>query len=174
MTRLVLVWLALLLAACGQEAQQDLRKWVANSGQGLSARVEALPEVKSYDPFAYDAFAIDDPFKPRKLGEDRKPGNTQGPDLSRRKELLESYPLEQLKFVGTLEQKKTTYALISADGTIHRVKTGNYLGQNFGLITEVVETEIKLKESLQDSEGEWKENEATLHLIEEPQQGKKQ
>ena len=85
-----------------------------------------------------------------------------------RKEPLEAFPLEQLKMVGTLSQGKDVYALVRAEKTLYRVKKGNYMGQNFGLITEVTENEIKLKEIVQDSAGDWAERQSVLPLLEEP------
>ena len=85
-----------------------------------------------------------------------------------RKEPLEAYPLENLRMVGTLQQNKQTYALVkSPDNNLFRVKSGNYLGQNFGLITTISESTIKLKEIVQDSGGDWTERVSTLTLAEE-------
>jgi type IV pilus assembly protein PilP len=166
--RLALVPLAVALAACSGKANQDLEQWVRESDKRFPQKIEPLPQVKAYEAFAYNAQDMQNPFMPRKIEEgQKKKSENKGPDLNRRKELLESYPLDQLKFVGTLEQNKAANALVRADNTIHTVKVGNYLGQNFGVITGITETELKLKESLQDSEGEWKEHETTLQLIDE-------
>ena len=86
---------------------------------------------------------------------------------NRRKEPLEAYPLEQLKMVGTLIQSGQTYALVKAESTLYRVKKGAYMGQNFGLITDVSETEVKLKEIVQDAAGDWSERQGVLPLLEE-------
>ena len=92
---------------------------------------------------------------------------------ARRKEPLEAFPLEQLKMVGTLTQGPDTYALVRADKTLYRVKKGNYIGQNFGLITDVTDGEIKLKEIVQDSAGDWAERQSVLPLLEEAGKGDK-
>ena len=84
-----------------------------------------------------------------------------------------AFPLEQLKMVGTLAQGKDTYALVRADKTLYRVKKGNYMGQNFGLITDVTDNEIKLKEIVQDSAGDWAERQSVLPLLEEAGKGDK-
>ncbi|HET7402374.1 MAG TPA: pilus assembly protein PilP, partial [Usitatibacter sp.] len=94
-------------------------------------------------------------------------------DLNRRKEPLEAFPLDQLKMVGTLQQGNDTYALVRADKTLYRVKKGNYMGQNFGLITDVTDSEIKLKEIVQDSGGDWAERQSVLPLLEESAKGDK-
>ncbi len=160
--------IAVFVAACSSEPNEDLRTWVKESGQRVSQGIEPLPEAAPYEGFTYVGDDLFEPFKPRKpIDQNKKDGANKGPDLERRKELLESYPLDQLTFVGTMERAKTSYALIKADNTIHRVTAGNFLGQNFGRIVAINETEVLLKESIQDSEGEWKESEAALQLVDE-------
>ena len=90
-----------LLAGCGGESHQDLRAWMADQGKGARGRVDPLPQIKPYEPFAYNAFDLPDPFKPRKI-EPTKGGSKLAPDLTRRREPLEAYPLESLEMVGTL------------------------------------------------------------------------
>lgn len=165
--------LSLALGACGNAANEDLQQWMNDASKGLVAKVDPLPEVRQYQPFSYAGFDLEDPFKPRKINEEQKQGSNTGPDLSRRKELLESYPLDQLKFVGTLEQSKTKFALVLAEQTVHRVKVGNYLGQNFGRVMDIGDQEVKLRENVQEGEGEWKENDVTLYLSEESHQEQK-
>ena len=157
------------LAACGSEQFSDLKQFVKDSDNLPHGRIAPLPEVKPYEPFAYDAYNLVDPFKPRKI----EPPKTAGgggiqPDLTRRKEPLEAYPLENLRMVGTLQQNKSNFALVKTpDNNLFRVKVGNYLGQNFGLITEISESTIKLKELVQDSSGDWTERVSTMTLIDE-------
>ncbi len=161
------------VCACSTEPNEDLRNWVKESDQQVVQGIEPLPEVVLYEGFTYIGDDLFEPFKPRKLiDQNKKGGANRGPDLERRKQLLESYPLDQLTFVGTMERAKTSYALIKADATIHRVTAGNYLGQNFGRIVAINETEVVLTESTQDSEGEWKENEAALQLLDELEKNK--
>jgi type IV pilus assembly protein PilP len=170
MRPICLVIALLFLAACSDGPDEDLQQFVQDAGKELKSKVEPLPDVKTYDPVSYAAFDLQDPFQPRKLDEEQKKGTSKGPDLTRRKELLESYPLDGLKFVGTLEQNKSSYALVRADQTVHRVKIGNHIGQNFGQIIGISETELTLRESIQDGEGEWREAETTLQLIDDSQQ----
>lgn len=157
------------LASCGGEQYSDLRQFVKESDNLPRGRIPPLPDVRPYEPFTYDAYALIDPFKPRKI---QPPKTVAGggiqPDLTRRKEPLEAYPLENLRMVGTLQQNKATYALVKGpDNNLFRVKPGNYIGQNFGLITEISEATIKLKEIVQDSGGDWTERTSTLTLAEE-------
>lgn len=167
--RPAIVMVCLGLSACMGEPHGDLRQFVIDSENLPHGRVPPLPEVKPYEPFTYAAFDLVDPFKPRKIEPPK--GNGFGgvaPDLHRRREPLEAYPLEGLRMVGTLEQKKQIYALVKApDNALFRVRTGNYLGQNFGRITEISEAAIKLKEITQDAAGNWEEKDQVLLLQEE-------
>jgi type IV pilus assembly protein PilP len=168
--RLIHVALAsLLLAGCGGEEFQDLRDFVKNSGADLRGKISPPPEVKPYENFVYNNETnLPDPFKPRK--QELRPGGNTGinqPDLNRPKEALEEFPLESLKMVGYLYMNKVGYAVIRAtDSKLYRVKAGNHMGLNFGLIKEVTDTELKIKEMVQDSTGDWTERMSSLQLIE--------
>lgn len=153
-----------LVAACGGESHQDLRAWMAEQGKGTRGRLDPVPQIKPYEPFAYNAFDIPDPFKPRKI-EPTKGGNKLAPDLARRREPLESFPLESLTMVGTLEKNKAMYALIrTPEKDIYQVRSGNYMGQDFGVIVGISDTEIKLRELVQDGAGDWTERTSSLQL----------
>ena len=162
-----------LLGGCSSELD-DLRTFVRESEKGLPRKIDPLPAVKPFEPFAYEGFDLPDPFKPRKLTVPKEGGGGGlAPDLNRRKEPLEAFPLEQLKMVGTLSQANEMYALVRAEKTLYRVKKGNYMGQNFGLITDITESEIKLKEIVQDSAGDWAERQSVIPLLEEAGKGDK-
>ena len=169
----LLVPIAMLVAGGCSSEIDELKQFVRDSDKGVPRRVEPLPAVKAFEPFAYEGFDLSDPFKPRKITQKEGQGGGVAPDLNRRKEPLESFPLEQLRMVGTLSQAKETYALVKADKTLYRVKKGNYMGQNFGLITDVTDSEIKLKEIVQDSAGDWAERQSVLPLLEEAGKGDK-
>jgi type IV pilus assembly protein PilP len=161
---------AMSLSGCGGEQFSDLKQFVKDSGEGLRGRVEPIPEVRQFEPFAYNAFDLPDPFKPRKAVADTRGGTGGGPrpDLNRRKEALEAFSLESLQMVGTLEQKQVRFALIKTpDNNLYRVKSGNYLGQNFGVVTSISESTVTLKEVIQDSSsGSWTERTSSLQLLE--------
>ncbi|MCK9202100.1 MAG: pilus assembly protein PilP [Gallionella sp.] len=168
MRLIYLVLASVLLAGCGGEEFQDLRDFVKNAGADMRGKIPPPPEVKLYEPFAYDNEAnVPDPFKPRKPDRSAsRPGLNQ-PDIDRPKEALEEFPLEGLRMVGYINQHKVGYAVIRApDGKLHRVKAGNYIGMNFGLIKEVNDTEIVIQETVQDSAGDWSERMSSLQLIE--------
>jgi type IV pilus assembly protein PilP len=173
MKRLLVPIAFAVLASCSSEIN-ELKTFVRDSEKGLPRRIDPLPPVKPFEPFTYEGFDLPDPFKPRKLAPPKEGGGGGlAPDLNRRKEPLEAFPLEQLKMVGTISQGKDTYAIVRADKTLYRVKKGNYMGQNFGLITDVTESEIKLKEIVQDSAGDWAERQSILPLLEEIDKGGK-
>lgn len=160
------VGIVLLVAGCGGESHQDLRAWMQEQAKGARGKLDPLPQVKPYEPFAYNAFDLPDPFKPRKI-EPVKSGGTLAPDLNRRKEPLEAFPLESLQMVGTMARGPSTFALVrTTDKDIYQVRIGNYLGQNFGVIVGISDNEIRLKELVQDGSGDWTERSSTLQLAE--------
>ena len=152
------------LAGCGGPNHQDLRAWMADQGKGARGKLDPVPQIKPYEPFAYNAFDLPDPFKPRKI-EPPKGGSKLAPDLARRREPLESFPLESLTMVGTLEKNKAMYALIrTPEKDVYQVRAGNHLGQDFGVITGISETDIRLRELVQDGGGDWTERTSSLQL----------
>ena len=167
---LVPIAIAMLAAGCSSQLD-DLKKFVRDSDKGLPRRVDPLPAVKPFEPFAYEGFDLPDPFKPRKLAAPKEgAGSGIAPDLNRRKEPLEAYPIESLKMVGTLQQQKTIYALVRTnDRNVYQVRVGNHMGQNFGVITGISEGEIRLRELVQDSSGDWTERQSRLLLDDQEQ-----
>jgi type IV pilus assembly protein PilP len=156
------------IPGCGAESHSDLRQFVKDSENLPHGQIPPLPEVTAYEPAKYTAFETIDPFKARKIEPPKGSGDGLAPDLNRRREPLEAFPLESLRMVGTLEQKKEIYALVkSPDNSIFRVKLGNYMGQNFGRIMAITESSIRLKEIHQGSGGNWEEKEQVLLLQEE-------
>ena len=172
-TFIVLAGVAL-LAACGGEDQGELRQELAAMTKDLRGRVDPLPQVRSYEPVPYKGESMLDPFVPGRIVVTQAAGTGGGgggvqPDLNRPKEPLEAFPLEQLQMVGTLAQNKDMYALVRAGNNLFRVKKGNYMGPNFGVITAIDEGQINLKEVVQDSGGDWVERSTTVQM----QEGKK-
>src|SRR5512145_1672757 len=152
------------LAGCGGESHQDLRAWMADQGKDTRGRLDPVPQIRPYEPFAYNAFDLPDPFKPRKI-EPTKGGSKLAPDLGRRREPLEGFPLESLTMVGTLERNKAMYALVrTPEKDVYQVRAGNYMGQDFGVIVGISDTEIKLRELVQDGAGDWTERTSSLQL----------
>ncbi|SDX07455.1 type IV pilus assembly protein PilP [Nitrosomonas eutropha] len=159
------VMVVLFTAACTQEGYEDLESFVRESGTGLKGKVDPLPEIKPPKHFVYQAFEIPDPFSNRRNKQEKSDRDELQPDLKRPKEALENFPLENLAMVGSLRRGGYVFALVKApDNSVHRVKTGNYLGQNFGLITRVSEEEVKLREITRGSADEWVERASVLML----------
>ena len=172
MTRAALIGLCacLALTACGERGHPDLEAWMKDQGKAVKGKLDPLPQIKPYDPFNYNAFDLPDPFKPRKI-EPTKGGSKLAPDFTRRKEPLEAFPLESLTMVGTLARKKTTYALVrTPEKDVFQVRAGNYMGQNYGVIIEIGDGELKLKELLQDGAGDWTERSSSLQLQQQAEQ----
>jgi type IV pilus assembly protein PilP len=155
------------LAACGEGEHSDLKQELATLTKDQRGRIEPLPVVKPYEPVPYQAFDLPDPFGAQKIDLVAKAAGNGGglkPDMNRPKEPLEAYPLESLKMVGMLQQNKQTFALVKADTNLYRVKVGNYMGQNFGLVTAISDNSVQLRELIQDAGGDWAERQSTLEL----------
>ncbi|UXY16109.1 pilus assembly protein PilP [Chitiniphilus purpureus] len=161
---------AVLLTGCFGEEHGDLKEWMAQNSEGLRGKIEPAPEVKIVEPVVYEAFSLLDPFNAAKMELAKKSSSGIAPNTNRPKEVLENYDLEKLRMVGILQQGKQIQALISApDRNLYRVKVGNYMGQNFGMVVAISETEVKLKEIVEDSGGDWIERETILTLDEAEQ-----
>jgi type IV pilus assembly protein PilP len=163
---LLILALGGVLVACNGDKGDDLDKFMATAANDMSKNVQPLPEVLPYSPLQYNADGtLSDPFKARKATS--KSGSLQ-PNTNRPKEALEAYPLESLKYVGSMSKNKLSYALIKTpDNTIQQVKRGNYIGPNYGLITQINESDIVIKEIIQDDlTGDWVEHNASINLQE--------
>jgi len=155
-----------LLIGCSGE-QEDLRSWMAREEAGMKGQVKPLPEIKPFPQVDYEVFSLPSPFDAEKFVATRTVAGGPRPDINRQREPLESYPLESLKMVGAMLKKGTAHALIDAGGAIYQVRTGNYMGQNFGVVTSISETEVKLKELVEDLNGDWVERTSALYLQEQ-------
>jgi type IV pilus assembly protein PilP len=165
--RWMLVPVVLLLAGCGTDEFDDLHKFVEESGKDMRGNIEKPPEIKPYEPFNYrNPDLLPDPFKPRKPEGPKNVVSTGGPPKHDAED-LEGYPLESLKMIGYLKINGTANAMIaSPDGKVHHVHAGNYMGQNFGLIESINESEVRLKEKVLDSNGAWSDRNSSLQLQE--------
>lgn len=158
--------LALGLAACGGD-MDDLDKYINDVKGRPGGRIEPLPEITPYEVFAYiaDEQGIRSPFVPDTPQASGAGANGTRPDLDRSREFLESFPLDTLAMVGTLHIDETMFGLVqTADGLIHRVISGNFMGQNDGRITGISESEITLVEIISDGIGGYIERDAAVGL----------
>ena len=161
----------LILAGCVGGGTGEVQEWMETIKKETRISVPKLSEPKAYEAVAYVGKASVDPFNPAKLllilaRLKAESSNGLKPDLERRKEALEFFPIDSLKMVGLIEDKRTRNALIQVDKTVYQAHVGNYLGQNFGMITKITEAEVEIKEIVQDAAGEWVERKATLELQE--------
>ncbi|MFZ6874816.1 pilus assembly protein PilP [Undibacterium sp. Di27W] len=169
---IIYVMLALSLSACGDSEETELKAWMAAEQKQAKAVIPKLSPPKVYTPFSYGGKGDIEPFDPAKLlvvlaRLRAQSGNgIKAPDLTRTREALESYPMDSLKMVGTIEKNKMVYGLVQVDKTVYQVKLGAYIGQNLGMIIKISENEIGIKETVQDAAGDWAEREAKLELQE--------
>ena len=165
------LFLLSILSGCGDGGLDEVKNWMQEVRSQTPVAVQKLSEPKKFVPFTYAGKEELDPYNPTKLSvalAKMQANSNSGikPDLDRRKEPLESYPLDSIKMVGTLEKPGLSYALLQVDKTVFQAKVGNYIGQNFGMITKITDTEVELKEIVRDASGEWTERKAKLELQE--------
>lgn len=165
------VAVATALAACGGVGggQDDLRAYIDQVKARPGGRIEPLPAIKPAPSFVYQAGERRSPFEPDppQLRTSGGPGSVQGPDPNRPREFLEQFPLDTLTMVGSLASptRNSNFGLVqTADGRIHRVAVGNHLGQNYGRITSISESEIRLIEIISDGSGGYLERPAAVNL----------
>jgi type IV pilus assembly protein PilP len=154
------------LAACGSD-MDDLDSYINSVKARPGGRIEPLPEITPYEVFTYvaDAEGMRSPFVPDTPQAAGPAAGGASPDPDRPAEFLESFPLDTLRMVGTLDINETVYGLVqTSDGLIHRVVPGNYMGQNDGRITEITESEIVLVEIISDGIGGYIERDAAIGL----------
>lgn len=172
MPRLLLAAMTVsLLVGCGSDGYQDLRDYVGEVKAREKGAIEPLPEIKTFETFIFNEVGLRDPFVPAETIQSSVEISASSggihPDAGRRKEELESYSLDSLRMMGTLELKGLYWALVKAgDGTIHRVLPGNYLGMNHGKINRILGDKIELTEIISDGTGSWSERQAALALAE--------
>jgi type IV pilus assembly protein PilP len=162
----------LLMTGCSR-GTDDLEQWVAQTLARPAGPIEPIPTVAMTETVTYDAYDRRDPFlRPRPeaaeepTGPDAMAVTGPRPDPDRRREFLERFPLDSLSMVGTIELENDVYGLISdTEGTIHRVREGNYMGQNHGRILQVNQAGIQLVELVTDGADGWMERDASIALV---------
>ena len=158
----------LLLIGCGGSDNSDLRQFVEETKRRPAGAIEPLPSFRPYEAFSYSATTERSPFEPPVKALDLYLGNVQGkvkPVLSRRKEFLEEFAIEDLSMVGTLEQNDQLWVLVNdGAGGIHRVTKGNYLGRDHGKIVAATPGQITLVEIVSDGVDGWIERPRTIEL----------
>jgi type IV pilus assembly protein PilP len=161
------------LSGCAGSDQEDLQRWMVEQRNQVKPTVPPISEPKKFTPQAYTEGVQLEPFNMQKLTQAlRRESNQSGnsaliaPELTRRKEALEAFPLDSMAMVGSLTRNGQPVALITSDKLLYQVRVGNHLGLNYGRITRISETELALREIVQDAAGEWIERVATLQLQE--------
>jgi type IV pilus assembly protein PilP len=173
-TFLLVSMAVVVLAGCVGSDQDELQQWMTDQRNQTKPRIEPISEPTKFVPQAYNQEAAVDPFSNQKLTIALKRDSNQAtanaaliaPELARRREALEAFPLDAISMVGSLNKEGKPVALVKVDNLLYQVRSGNYLGQNYGRITKISETEVSLREIVQDASGEWIERTASLQLQE--------
>lgn len=171
---IILLLFMLSLGGCSGSSEDELRRWMSDQRSQIRPKVAPISEPKQFVPESYRQAATVEPFSSQKLTQALKRESTQAaangaliaPELARRREALESFPLDTMVLVGSMTKIGQPVALVKVDNLLYQVRLGNYLGQNYGRVTKITETDITLREIVQDATGEWIERAATLQLQE--------
>lgn len=160
----------LLLAACSGE-QQELAQWMDQQRKEVKANVQPISAPKKFDPQPYTSTDVVEPFSTQKLAvaikqESRQPNSLLQSEINRRPEPLEAYPLDSVSMVGSVTRGSQPFVLLKVDKLLYQVKMGDYLGQNYGKIVKITETDMSLREIVQDASGEWIERISSIQLQE--------
>ena len=158
------------LAGCGDRTD-ELQAWMDQQRHEVKPNVQPLQPPKRFDPEPYAQAQGVEPFSNQKLSvalkqEARQPNSLLASEMNRRREPLEAYPLDSMAMVGSVVRGGRQFALLRVENLLYQVKLGDYLGQNYGRVTRIAETEIALREIVQDAAGEWVERPAVLQLQE--------
>lgn len=163
----------LALQGCAK-SQEELDSYIREIKQRPGGPLPPLPTMKVFPPYEYNAQDLRDPFA--KVASEQEE-ETQvavsasgglAPDPNRRKEELESYPLDALDMVGTLGADKDIAALVKdPTGVIHRVRPNNYVGQNHGKILAIYEDRIELEELFPNGLGGYEMRQSAIALDDE-------
>ena len=157
---------ALVMTACSSGRYGDLDSYIEEVKSSQKGRIDPLPEIKPYETFVYKPEEVRDPFVPH-VEEVASIDTSLRPNMNRKREPLEQYPLDTLIFVGHLEKSGARWGLVaSPDSAVYRVQVGNYIGKNYGKIISITETNIKLVEIIPSGTGGWIDREASLALSE--------
>ena len=161
-----------LLGACGSSNIDDLRAFVEEKKQRPGGLIEPIPTFSAYEAFAYSAASLRSPFdRPIEVVEltQLRLRSSVEPDRLRAREFLEQFPLESLELVGRLERGGVLWALLrDPAGGIHRVKQGNYIGQDHGRVAEIGSSYIAVVEIVTDGTPDgWVERPQTIELAAE-------
>ena len=155
------------VAGCVNDNVSDLQAHIEQVKAKKPPPIPPLPDVKQYDTYVYDETTLRDPFQASVARKVVRSNNNLRPNLKRQREVLEQFPLDTLSMVGSLEQGGERWALIRAqDGTLYRTKKGRFIGQDYGEIIRVTDTEIVLQETVPDGLGGWVRRQATLSVSE--------
>lgn len=169
MTRFALALIVILLAGCSEAPEHDLRVWMSEVRQQSHAVPAEFPSRPLLKEFQYEVAGRLDPFDMGKiaaaLSTDLDVSGLQ-PDTRRTREPLESFPLDNLRLVGSLRRQGQVVALVEADKVIHQVQVGSHLGPDMGKVIAIGDGAIELEEMVQDAGNRWSSRRTRLVMQE--------
>jgi type IV pilus assembly protein PilP len=158
------------LGACTAD-NDELIQWMEQQHKEIKPNIAPIYPPKKFDPQPYMGVTGVEPFGAQKLVPVGAAANPKSSALlaaakAHAAQELESYPLDSMTMVGSLQQGGKAHALLMVESRLHDVKVGDWIGQNYGQITGITDTQITLRETVQDPTGEWIERTSTLQLQE--------
>ena len=171
MKRITTLALAVVLLTGCYDDISDLQAYTRKVRMSAVPQPEPMPEIPEFRHIPYTASRLRSPFvapKPEAIQNNlAQVQDCLAPDPSRRRQPLEKYPLDVLKMRGTLGIDGSLWALVEAsDGSLYRVREGNYMGLYHGRIVRVTEQQIELVELIPDGTGCWNERDTTIAMAE--------
>jgi type IV pilus assembly protein PilP len=163
-----------LAAGCTSSGEDELQLWMQEERNAIRPQVTPIPEPTRFEPQTYLSERMIEPFSAEKMASASGSlaatvvnSKLLDPELNRRKQPLEAFPLDTMRMVGSLKRDGQLVALVKVDSLLYQVRSGSYLGQNYGRVNTITETNITLREIVQDPSGEWTERPAALQLQED-------
>lgn len=161
---MMLLGAAVLIGGCARDAS-DLEEFMSEVRARPPAQLDPIPEMRTFASHEYPADALRDPFRPPRQTARGGPGDGPRPDPERPREPLEQFALDSLRMMGTLERENVLWGLVrDTEGKVHRIREGQFLGQNHGRVIQIDQTRIGVRELIPDGHGGWLEREAALAI----------
>lgn len=155
------------LSACGDGNSEDLRAYVESVKARPAGKVEPLRDPVVYESYRYQSDSERDPLKPSFTASKIAPVDTKssigGPNTQRDRQALEHFPIDTLRYIGSLQRDEAAWGLIKTpDGGVVPIKVGDYMGQDYGQVKSIDPERVELLEVIPDGIGGWERRTVSL------------
>jgi len=146
----------------------DLSDFIASVKAKPKRKIEPDPVIPEYVPYPYIANKSRSPFQVQRSVAIRKNDpNCKKPDL-KKETFMQQYDLNDFKYVGPFlkigekmangkNKTEAVYGLVNIVGRdeILRIRKGDVIGKNHGVVTKIHSNAIELEEKISDGMGGW-------------------